>query len=172
MGQARGPRPVGPVNDVLARVQPCRLRKGLGFGRRGDEDPVSLTAFWAWPRSRCRRRTADYLGLRAPRPRSCSSLGTRAISYSKTLDPRRTRLAHAFRSSPAAATLSAATSAVKRWMPSWRARSDSWASNSVPSPRRCQSSTIVTAISAACGSPGVPDEHLRTVAQHYPQGLR
>ena len=39
-----------------------------------------------------------------------------------------------------------------RRMPSWRARSDSRASNSLPRPRRCQSSTIVTAMSAAYGS--------------------
>ena len=62
----------------------------------------------------------------------------RLISYSKVSDSRRTRLAHMFRSSPATAALSAATSAVKRRMPSWRARSDSSASSSVPSPRPCR----------------------------------
>jgi hypothetical protein len=58
----------------------------------------------------------------------------------------------ALRSSAAMAALSAETRAVKRRMPAARARPDNWASSSVPSPRPCQSSATVTAISAECPS--------------------
>ena len=92
-------------------------------------------------------------GSVASRPSQGSSLGASSISYSTVPCSRRTRSALALRSSAAMAALSAETSAVKRWMPSARARPDSWASSSVPSPRPCQSSAMVTAISAACGSP-------------------
>src|SRR4029077_15712992 len=44
--------------------------------------------------------------------------------------------------------------AVNRPMLSWRARSDSRVSSSRPRPRPCQSSTMVTPISAARGVPG------------------
>jgi hypothetical protein len=78
--------------------------------------------------------------------------GVGVISYSTLPGLRPTRLALMFRSSPAIAMLSSATSAVKWWMPAWRARPNSRVSSSLPSLRPCQLSMMVTAIPVACGS--------------------